>query len=83
MSSRYGVTVDSSAPAWAQRFATDLQRVLTQISTDRMPPTLAVADLPTDGSEGLAVVSDEVGGVTLAFFDGSQWRRVQDRAVAS
>jgi len=83
MSSRYGVTIDGSAPLWAQRMATDLQRVLTQIATDLKPKTFAKADLPSDGSEGLAVVSDEAGGATLAFFDGSAWRRVQDRNVVS
>ena len=28
-------------------------------------------------------VSDETGGATLAFSDGSSWRRCQDRAVVS
>lgn len=28
-------------------------------------------------------VSDETGGATMAFYDGSNWRRIQDRAVIS
>ena len=28
-------------------------------------------------------VSDETGGATMAFYDGTNWRRVQDRAVIS
>jgi len=28
-------------------------------------------------------VSNETGGATLAFSDGTNWRRVQDRAVVS
>ena len=28
-------------------------------------------------------VSNETGGATMAFYDGSDWRRVQDRAVIS
>ena len=28
-------------------------------------------------------VSNETGGATMAFYDGSNWRRVQDRAVIS
>ncbi len=28
-------------------------------------------------------VSDETGGATMAFYDGSNWRRLQDRAVIS
>jgi hypothetical protein len=83
MSSRYGVTIDGSAPLWAQRMATDLQRVLTQISTDLKPKTFAKADLPYDGSEVLAIVSDEAGGPTLAFFEGTDWRRVQDINLVS
>jgi hypothetical protein len=43
----------------------------------------AKADLPTDGSLLLTVCSDETGGATLVFFDGTDWRRVQDRAVVS
>lgn len=28
-------------------------------------------------------VSDESGGATMAFSDGTNWRRVQDRAIVS
>ena len=28
-------------------------------------------------------VSNESGGATMAFYDGSNWRRVQDRAIIS
>lgn len=31
----------------------------------------------------LIFVSDETGGATIAFSDGTNWRRVQDRAVVS
>lgn len=31
----------------------------------------------------LIYVSDETGGATLAFSDGTNWRRVQDRAIVS
>lgn len=45
----------------------------------------AVADLPaaSDWEGAIVYVSDETGGATVAFSDGSSWRRVQDRAVAS
>jgi hypothetical protein len=45
----------------------------------------AVADLPAaSGYTGaLVYVSDETGGATIAFSDGTNWRRVQDRAIAS
>lgn len=44
-----------------------------------------VATLPTaSGVAGSEIyVSDETGGGTLAFSDGTNWRRVQDRAIVS
>lgn len=47
--------------------------------------TYTVATLPTASSypRGLIYVSDETSGATIAFSDGSAWRRVQDRAVVS
>lgn len=44
-----------------------------------------VATLPTASLyEGAIIyVSNEVGGKTVAFSDGTNWRRVQDRAVVS
>lgn len=43
-----------------------------------------VATLPVNATAGqIILVSDEVGGATLAFADGTNWRRVQDRAVVS
>lgn len=44
-----------------------------------------VATLPTASlyTDGLISVTDEAGGYTLAFSDGTNWRRVQDRAVVS
>jgi hypothetical protein len=47
--------------------------------------TYTVATLPAaaDWTRGVIYVSDETGGATLAFSDGTDWRRVQDRAVVS
>lgn len=44
-----------------------------------------VSTLPTASlwTGGMIYVSDETGGATLAFSDGSSWRRAQDRAVVS
>lgn len=33
--------------------------------------------------DGLIIVSNDVGGLTPAFSDGTNWRRVADRAVIS
>lgn len=47
--------------------------------------TYTVATLPTASSypRGIVYCSNETGGATLVFSDGTNWRRVQDRAVAS
>jgi len=44
-----------------------------------------VATLPTASTyqAGMIMVSDETGGYTQAFSDGTNWRRVQDRAIVS
>jgi hypothetical protein len=53
----------------------------------RMPRLMAfaVADLPDAATyeRCLIYVSDETSGPTIAFSDGTDWRRVQDRAVVS
>ena len=47
--------------------------------------TYTVATLPDAAMwvRGLIYVSDEVGGATVAFSDGTNFRRVQDRAIVS
>jgi hypothetical protein len=47
-------------------------------------PPYTVATLPTNVVAGsMSFVSNESGGSVLAFFDGSNWRRVTDRAIVS
>ena len=48
-------------------------------------PIYIVADVPAaaNWTGCLIYVSDETGGATVAFSDGSDWRRVQDRAVVA
>lgn len=48
-------------------------------------PEYTVASVPdaTIYVNGLIAVSDETGGHTIAFSDGTNWRRVQDRAIIS
>jgi hypothetical protein len=48
-------------------------------------PSYTVGTLPTGASYtgGMAYVTDEADGPTMAFYDGTNWRRVQDRAVVS
>jgi len=46
-------------------------------------PTYTVGTLPTATASGVIYVSDETGGAVLAFADGTNWRRVTDRAIVS
>lgn len=46
-------------------------------------PDPANYDPETNGRAAFVYVSDESGGATLAFCDGTDWRRVQDRAVVT
>lgn len=43
----------------------------------------AKASLPTATTDRMIIVSDETGGLTPAFSDGTNWRRVADRAIVS
>lgn len=67
-----------------------LNSALVKNGTEGMSAPLPLAvytvvTLPTAASYagGLIAVSNEAGGYTLAFSDGTNWRRVQDRAVVS
>jgi len=46
-------------------------------------PSYTVAGVPDAAlwTSALIYVSNETGGATIAFSDGTDWRRVQDRAV--
>lgn len=48
-------------------------------------PEFTVATVPeaADNKNGLIIVSDETGGRTVAFSDGTDWKRVQDLATIS
>lgn len=46
-------------------------------------PSYTVATLPTVGTATLIYVSNETGGAVLAFSDGTNWRRVTDRAIVA
>ncbi len=45
--------------------------------------TVATLPAAADWTNGLITVSNETGGHTVAFSDGTNWRRVQDRAIVS
>ncbi len=62
-----------------------LQDFLDEIEEKFNDTNFTVATLPDPiKNEGRQIyVSDETGGATLAFSDGTNWRRVQDRAIVS
>ncbi len=45
--------------------------------------TVAGAPAAADHANMLIYVSDETGGATIAFSDGTNWLRAQDRAIIS
>ena len=70
--------------------ATNVTIDMGNITTDDRQPTphdsytVSEAGNITGMSPGdMIFVSDETGGATMAFYDGSNWRRVQDRVVIS
>lgn len=63
----------------------DLKSLEDSMPTSGNIPTYTVATLSAATSAGLnfVLVSDETGGFTAAFYNGTNWLRVQDRAVCS
>jgi len=58
---------------------------ITLANTDNIVlPSYTVAGLPSAGNAGAMIfVTDETGGAIPAFDDGTNWRRVTDRAIVS
>ena len=52
-------------------------------SVSKLPPASEWGKASSIGGTHLIFVYDETGGATLAFSDGTNWRRVQDRNVVS
>lgn len=81
---RYAIVIPTDAPLWAQQIQAQINNALNRISLDTKPKRLALAELPTDDSIRLAIVTNEAGGEVLAFLDSALvWRRVTDRAIVS
>lgn len=59
------------------------RRWVRQINRPQLP-RYTVATVPSAApASQIAYITDEAGGATVAFSDGTNWRRVQDRAVIS
>jgi hypothetical protein len=69
---------------WAKQLVESLDRKDAEPKPQQELPKYTVATLPSAETEALLIyVVDEAGGPTVAFSDGTDWRRVQDRAVVS
>lgn len=74
--------VDNSGLPTAEFFR--LISALTKMLEAPHLPTTAVADLPASAELwSMRGVANEAGGTTIVFWDGTNWRRAQDRAIAS
>lgn len=61
-----------------------MERLNTHLLGGRVAlPSYTVATLPSATTIGLIFVTDETGGAVPAFSDGTNWRRVTDRAIVS
>lgn len=68
------------------QMTTEAQQFLRGLTTGPVAmSSYTVASVPTAAANEACIifVSNEAGGATLAFSDGTNWRRVQDRAIIS
>jgi hypothetical protein len=76
------LTVPGATDTLVGRVSTDT--LTNKTLTIPVLTSYTVAGLPAVGTAGgMIYVSDETGGATLAFSDGTNWRRVQDRAIVA
>lgn len=71
---------------WASRLVSRLASLVEKADANVIRlPEYTVATLPDVGlgRSCLITVSNEVGGYVVAFSDGTNWRRVTDRAVVA
>lgn len=71
-----------------QQDATSINQLVTAGQAPSNPvllPTFLKTTLPVaaDWKNALIIVSNDAGGLTVAFSDGTNWRRVQDRNIIS
>ena len=81
---------DVNTRPWFEWFRTVFERVGEGPLLVQGYVVASLPDVAIHGNTGsadpfssLIFVSDETGGATLAFSDGTNWRRVQDRAIVA
>lgn len=69
-------------PPWLESVLTSIDRKMADV--ERMAEyTVATAPDPAGHPREWIYVTDESGGATPAFSDGTNWRRTSDRAIIS
>lgn len=77
---------DGSVNEQLQQFFDDIEQRLNSflLGAQVQLPEYSVLTLPSvDTKGGMIYVNDESGGAVPAFSDGTNWRRVTDRAIVS
>lgn len=70
----------ASGPPWLPDYTRAIERAIKR-SARLM--SFTVTALPSGEAGDMIFVSNESGGAVPAFFDGTNWRRVTDRAIVS
>lgn len=70
-------------PLWLKVVAREIERFFNAKQPDLTAYTVATLPDPTLVLGRMIFVTDEAGGSVPAFSDGTNWRRVTDRAVVS
>ena len=81
---------DLSSRVWSEWFQSTWRRVgqgpltIQGYTVAALPTATDFGSVnPTDPFSSIIFIYDESGGATLAFSDGTNWLRVQDRSIAS
>ena len=81
----FHVKVSPDGSGWSDALVVDRNSGAVAFAAPPRVPAFAVAGLPSAAAiaGALVFVTDEAGGAVVAFSDGTDWRRVTDRAVVS
>lgn len=76
----------ADAPYWLEQVLSSIRQALSDVwptPLSLVPYTVAKLPVAADWAGGVVYVPDETGGAVIAFSDGTNWRRVTDRAIVS
>ena len=86
--SNYIVNLYNSLAGAFREYGDGINGIVDEITTPAQPTAFKAyvkAALPSAATyaNNAIIVTDDVGGLVLAFSDGTNWRRVTDRAIIS